>query len=192
MPGGCIEVASGADSPSLGPQAEEVSDSDDGIADLQLKSAIAELTITSEEADLVSAIAELTITSEEADTNDKPTNLKAARKEHKRSVKAERRAQRGNSPTAVAAKSKPCDLCSKAVDLLVRCQVDASEQWRMVCGRCWKGVSGGMPDGDADHPHYRYGGLWKNRSAIKMQTPSFGGKAAIAQDDGSVVDLLRI
>jgi hypothetical protein len=31
-----------------------------------------------------------------------------------------------------------------------------------VCGRCWQGVSGGVVDGDAAHPHYRYGGLWRN------------------------------
>lgn len=24
-----------------------------------------------------------------------------------------------------------------------------------VCGRCWKDVSGGVVDGDADHPYYR-------------------------------------
>jgi hypothetical protein len=35
----------------------------------------------------------------------------------------------------------------------------------MVCGRCWKHVSGGKTDGDAEHPHYAYGGLWKNRRA---------------------------
>ena len=27
--------------------------------------------------------------------------------------------------------------------------------------RCWNNVSGGVPDGDAKHPDYRYGGLWK-------------------------------
>lgn len=32
----------------------------------------------------------------------------------------------------------------------------------MVCGKCWKTVSGGVVDGDNDHPYYRYGGLWKN------------------------------
>jgi hypothetical protein len=33
----------------------------------------------------------------------------------------------------------------------------------MVCGKCWHDVSGGVPDGDRDHPFYSYGGLWKNR-----------------------------
>ncbi len=46
-----------------------------------------------------------------------------------------------------------------------RCQVDASLQWHMVCGACWKTVSGGSIDGSPTHPHYRYGGLWKNHHA---------------------------
>ena len=33
--------------------------------------------------------------------------------------------------------------------------------------KCWKVASGGVPDGDANHPHYRYGGLWKNRRASR-------------------------
>ena len=37
----------------------------------------------------------------------------------------------------------------------------------MLCGKCWRDASGGVPDGDADHPHYRYGGLWKNRRAAR-------------------------
>ena len=36
----------------------------------------------------------------------------------------------------------------------------------MVCpGKCWKEVSGGVVDGNADHPYYRYGGAWKNKVA---------------------------
>ena len=31
-------------------------------------------------------------------------------------------------------------------------------------GKCWHAASGGVPDGDADHPHYRYGGLWKSKA----------------------------
>jgi len=48
---------------------------------------------------------------------------------------------------------------------LCRCMVDESRAWRMVCTKCWPGVSGGVEDGDEDHPHYRYGGIWKNKSA---------------------------
>lgn len=43
-----------------------------------------------------------------------------------------------------------------------RCQVDASQTWHMACGKCWVAASGGEVDGDSKHPHYRYGGLWKN------------------------------
>ena len=32
-----------------------------------------------------------------------------------------------------------------------RCQCKEWQGWRLVCGRCWKDVSGGVPDGDALH-----------------------------------------
>ena len=59
---------------------------------------------------------------------------------------------------------KPCDLCARDVDLLVRCQIDSRRDWRMVCGRCWNSpkVAGGVVDGDSQNEYYRYGGLWKN------------------------------
>ena len=59
---------------------------------------------------------------------------------------------------------KQCDSCGAMSDLLVRCIIDESRQYVMVCGKCWKKVSGGVVDGDADHPHYVYGGVWKNRA----------------------------
>lgn len=40
---------------------------------------------------------------------------------------------------------------------------EGQADWKMVCGKCWHVASGGVVDGDAHHPHYRYGGLWKNR-----------------------------
>eukprot|EP00928_Gymnodinium_smaydae_P088543 TRINITY_DN72613_c0_g1_i1.p1 TRINITY_DN72613_c0_g1~~TRINITY_DN72613_c0_g1_i1.p1 ORF type:complete len:296 (-),score=57.29 TRINITY_DN72613_c0_g1_i1:230-1117(-) len=88
------------------------------------------------------------------------------------------RAQRRQPQEQAATKQKPCDMCDRMVDLLIRCTYDDSLQWRMVCGRCWKKASGGMPDGDADHPNYRYGGLWKNRSA-QVSTPKFKGVPAM-------------
>jgi hypothetical protein len=59
---------------------------------------------------------------------------------------------------------KPCDLCAKGVDMLIRCQLDSTDAWSMVCGRCWKlpAVAGGVVDGDGSNPNYRYGGLWRN------------------------------
>ena len=91
---------------------------------------------------------------------------KAARKAAKAEAKAARRALRqGEAPASHG--RKPCGLCARAVDLLVRCQLDSSGDWRMVCGRCWKlpSVANGVPDGDGTNPHYRYGGLWKNLHA---------------------------
>ena len=91
---------------------------------------------------------------------------KAERKAAKKAKKAERRAQReGRGDPSVG--QKPCDMCNKSVDLLIRCQTDETLQWKMVCGKCWNKASGGVVDGDSKHPHYRYGGLWKNRRAQK-------------------------
>eukprot|EP00435_Cladocopium_sp_Y103_P018668 s4083_g4.t1 len=99
----------------------------------------------------------------------------AARKERKAALKAMKRERRAQSPKDKAdAKRKPCDKCNRRVDLLVRCRIDVSQKWFMLCGRCWHSVSGGVPDGDSEHPHYKYGGLWKNRAA-KVTTPSFAG-----------------
>lgn len=64
---------------------------------------------------------------------------------------------------------KSCDVCNASVNLLIRCQIDSSKKWRMVCGSCWKKVSGGVPDGDSNHPHYRYGGLWKNKNKYRRR-----------------------
>ena len=41
-----------------------------------------------------------------------------------------------------------------------------STPWLFVCpGKCWRSVSGGAVDGDAEHKGYRYGGMWKNKHA---------------------------
>ena len=88
--------------------------------------------------------------------------IKVQRKADKAQRKLNK-AQRKLAPADENAGRKPCDLCARPVDLLVRCTVDASKKWRMVCGKCWHDVSGGVPDGDMDHPLYKYGGLWKNR-----------------------------
>ena len=90
-------------------------------------------------------------------------DAKAERKAAKKRAKAERRAKREGR---LNCGRKECDVCCKSVDLLIRCTIDESQQWMMVCGKCWKDVSGGVVDGDADHPCYRYGGLWKNRSKL--------------------------
>lgn len=70
---------------------------------------------------------------------------------------------------------KPCTLCQKPRDVLVRCQIDDTGKWHFVCpGTCWKTVSGGVVDGDKseDHVHYRYGGMWKNKhDAVSAKMP---------------------
>uniref|UniRef100_A0A7S3XWB4 Uncharacterized protein n=1 Tax=Heterosigma akashiwo TaxID=2829 RepID=A0A7S3XWB4_HETAK len=90
---------------------------------------------------------------------DQQLSEKEMKKLRKKQMKEEKKAKREGK----SLKLKPCELCEKPKDLLIRCTIDESGQWRMVCGKCWNDVSGGVTDGDADHPHYRYGGLWKAR-----------------------------
>ena len=87
---------------------------------------------------------------------------KAARRRARKAMKAKRRAKREGRLEGEG--QKKCTLCKKSVDLLVRCQLDDTATWHMVCGTCWNlpSVSGGVPDGDGKNTHYRYGGLWKN------------------------------
>ncbi|EAT84197.1 hypothetical protein HBI56_108570 [Parastagonospora nodorum] len=64
---------------------------------------------------------------------------------------------------------KSCTLCDTTRPVLVRCQIDESAKWHFVCpGACWKSVSGGVEDAkglEGQFPWYRYGGMWKDRSA---------------------------
>lgn len=60
--------------------------------------------------------------------------------------------------------SKPCSLCHKQKDVLIRCQTDETKKWYFICtGACWTRVSGGVVDGDGSNKWYRYGGMWKNK-----------------------------
>ncbi|KAJ1453283.1 hypothetical protein M885DRAFT_524680 [Pelagophyceae sp. CCMP2097] len=125
------------------------------------------------------------------DDDDAPRNsgkdgagLKADRKADRKAGKAEKRDKReGTSAEAVG--QKPCGQCDKLSDLLIRCTIDESQAWHMVCGKCWKDVSGGVTDGDAAHPFYRYGGLWKNRHAAPQSTkpPKRASENTSADDD---------
>jgi len=124
------------------------------------------------------------------ESDDETAPTESDRKSAKKAMKAARRAKREGKSDG----RKPCDLCGRPVDLLVRCRVDETRAWRMVCGTCWHSVSGGVPDGDALHPHYQYGGLWRNRArrTITTNVVSFDGAAAAADDDDeSVVDVFR-
>lgn len=126
------------------------------------------------------------------------SSVDLSRKEAKKAAKAKKRLKReGNAPSDHGQKN--CDMCTKGVDLLVRCQVDETKAWKMVCGRCWKDVSGGKTDGDADHPHYRYGGLWKNRHAKQAKAKGKSKSSAVARDvavsvsdDEDPVDILGV
>lgn len=65
--------------------------------------------------------------------------------------------------------NKPCTICHTPRPVLVRCQIDESGKWNMVCpGKCWQSVSGGVEDAkglEGQYPYYRYGGMWKNKHA---------------------------
>lgn len=58
---------------------------------------------------------------------------------------------------------KECTLCHTLRQVLVRCQIDETQQWHFVCpGKCWKSVSGGVEDAkglEGQYPYYRYGGM---------------------------------
>ena len=83
-----------------------------------------------------------------------PLSKKELRRQHKQAVKAQKAARRAKRMGQdVESGRKACQLCEQRVDLLIRCTVDATQQYKLVCGRCWKDVSGGVPDGDADHPY---------------------------------------
>ena len=106
---------------------------------------------------------------------------KMLRKQRKDSVKAQKQERRlkreGNTSQEVG--RKQCDLCDNSVDMLIRCTIDATQQYRMVCGNCWPSVSGGVTDGNLQtHPHYNYGGVWKNRNATQKKRIGDGRRSA--------------
>ena len=83
---------------------------------------------------------------------------------------------------------KPCTRCDRLCDVRVRCQIDESGTWHLVCpGKCWKEVSGGVIDGDKSEEHkcYRYGGMWKNKhEAVSAKKPRKKSKESrVATDD---------
>ena len=102
------------------------------------------------------------------DKNEEKEKEKLLRKQHKEAVKVQKQEKRlkreGNTPSDVG--RKLCDLCTKEVDMLIRCTIDETQKYNMVCGKCWPSISGGVVDGDSkSYPYYRYGGVWKNHHA---------------------------
>jgi hypothetical protein len=86
----------------------------------------------------------------------------------KQAAKQEKKVDtRDSSDCEVETGQKNCHLCSRSVNLLIRCSLTPKTHWVMVCGKCWHlpSVANGVVDGDATNPDYRYGGLWKNRRA---------------------------
>ena len=104
---------------------------------------------------------------------DVTTCSKRCNRERRRLQKREKKlAEEKQEPSPVGGAApktgqKNCDLFRRSTDLLIRCIVTAETNWVMVCGKCWNlpTVANGVVDGDSTNPHYRYGGLWKNRRA---------------------------
>ena len=129
----------------------------------------------------------------------KGQETKEERKARKEAAKAAKKEQRDKRAGVVdeGRGQKECTLCRRPMDVLIRCQVDESKTWHMVCGKCWKEVSGGVEDGDAAHPHYRYGGVWKNHAkpevtGKKKKNKGKGkGKGKGSDEDVSQLPALR-
>merc|ERR1740133_296387 len=102
-----------------------------------------------------------------------PDDPRAARKAARKAGKVARRAVR-EGKAAPGVGRKACELCQRRVDLLVRCQVDASKRWETDA------VAGGVVDGSGANPHYRYGGLWKNLKKGAAAPPAAAAAPAAA------------
>lgn len=53
-------------------------------------------------------------------------------------------------------RTKACDRCEKAKDVLYRVRVEAEGNWIFVCPICLDAVR-------PNNPHYQYGGTWKSK-----------------------------
>lgn len=85
--------------------------------------------------------------------------------------------------------SKPCSICQRPRNVLIRCQIDATQKWHFVCtGKCWNEVSGGKVDGPG-FPNYRYGGMWKNKHA--GASAKIKGKAKAVNREAERKDKLK-
>lgn len=59
---------------------------------------------------------------------------KAAVKEAKQSKRLQKQGLVEN------AGQKPCTLCLRPRDLLIRCTIESGGAWQMLCGKCWMQV----------------------------------------------------
>ncbi len=53
-------------------------------------------------------------------------------------------------------RTKNCDQCQTAAEIMYRVQIDRSGQWQFVCSDCWPLLC-------PDNPNYVYGGTWKSQ-----------------------------
>ena len=100
---------------------------------------------------------------EDEEAKKKKEEDRALRKQRAKESKRQKRLKREGMARGEEG-NKGCEACGKSSEVLIRCQYDETRQWRLVCGSCWRRVSGGVPDGAENFPFYRYGGLWKNRT----------------------------
>jgi hypothetical protein len=95
-----------------------------------------------------------------------------------------------SSPAQPEKGSKLCSLCHHPRNVLIRCQIDATQKWHFVCtGKCWNEVSGGKVDGPG-FPNYKYGGMWKNKHA--GASAKIKGKAKVLNREGERMDRAKV
>ena len=93
------------------------------------------------------------------------------RKAAKKAAKAEKRAKRGGGDGIDAEggrgrRQKSGDGCGARVDLLIRCQTDATRAWRRCGAQVLEGGVGGRARRRRGPSPLQAGGLWKNRRAV--------------------------
>jgi hypothetical protein len=62
----------------------------------------------------------------------------------------------GQTQNGRSGRSKVCDRCQQAAEVLYRAQIDATQRWLFICDTCYPAIH-------LHNPHYRYGGTWKAR-----------------------------
>ncbi|PRP88447.1 hypothetical protein PROFUN_03164 [Planoprotostelium fungivorum] len=114
---------------------------------------------------------------------------KQEKRDRKKAAREAKKSNRQGSDSSVEASRKPCDLCHEKRDVLVRCMIDDSEQWKLICTKgCWQKVSGGQVDGVKEKEHYRYGGMWKNHKAdVTAKKPKHKGKSGHSDEEEEAI-----
>merc|ERR1719491_2663331 len=81
---------------------------------------------------------------------EKKQKKKVSRKQRKEAVKLKKQQRRlkREGKTSPEVGRKACDICSTEVDMLIRCTIDETQSYKMVCGKCWTSVSGNASPAD--------------------------------------------